>query len=95
VVVLSASFDPGWQATVDGRRVPTEMVAPALVGVAVPAGTHAVVFRYVGFGGYVWLLALLVAVVLALIALDTRAWGPMRSRRRAARAGGVRPPSQL
>ncbi len=36
-VALSASFDPGWTARVDGRRVATEMLAPALVGVSVRA----------------------------------------------------------
>ena len=50
VVVLSASYDPGWTATVNGRRVPTRMVAPALVAVNVPAGTDHVVFRFRGYG---------------------------------------------
>ncbi|MGA8722772.1 MAG: YfhO family protein, partial [Solirubrobacteraceae bacterium] len=50
VVVLSASFDPGWAATVDGRPQPTKMVAPALVATTIPAGTHRVVFSYHGFG---------------------------------------------
>jgi hypothetical protein len=36
VAVLSASYDPGWTATVNGRRQPTRMVAPALVAVDVP-----------------------------------------------------------
>jgi hypothetical protein len=31
VVVLSTSFDDGWNATVDGRRQPTTMASPALV----------------------------------------------------------------
>jgi hypothetical protein len=52
VVVLSASYDDGWTATVDGRPRPVEMVAPALVATAVPAGAHTVVFRYRGYSGY-------------------------------------------
>ena len=39
-VVLSASYDPGWRATVNGRPAPTVMVAPALVGVVVGPGVH-------------------------------------------------------
>lgn len=46
VVLLSASYDPGWRATVDGRSAPTEMIAPALVGVRVTAGEHRVAFTY-------------------------------------------------
>ena len=34
----SASYDPGWHATVNGRPAPTVMVAPALVGVVVGPG---------------------------------------------------------
>jgi hypothetical protein len=52
VVLLKASFDPGWTATVDGRHVATEMVAPALVGVTVAPGRHHVVFTYHGYGSY-------------------------------------------
>jgi uncharacterized membrane protein YfhO len=68
VVVLSASYDPGWTVTVNGRPVPTRMVAPALVGVDVPAGPDHVVFRFHGYGDYPELFALS-AVALALIAL--------------------------
>ncbi|MGH9132242.1 MAG: YfhO family protein, partial [Acidimicrobiales bacterium] len=63
---LSASYDPGWTATVDGRSVATQMVAPALVGVRVSAGTHRIVFDYQGFGYYPELGALLVLALLAL-----------------------------
>jgi hypothetical protein len=58
VVVLSASYDPGWTATVNGLRRPTRMVAPALVAVDVPAGTDHVTFRFDGYGDYPALLAL-------------------------------------
>jgi hypothetical protein len=66
VVVLSASFDPGWSGSVDGRPVATEMVAPALVAVTVPPGAHQVVFRYHGFAAYPELLALALLSLLAL-----------------------------
>jgi hypothetical protein len=58
VAVLSASYDPGWTATVNGRRLPVRMVAPALVAVDVPAGTDHVVFRFHGYGHYPELLVL-------------------------------------
>ena len=67
VAVLSASYDPGWTATVNGRRRPTRMVAPALVAVDVPAGTDHVVFRFHGYGDYPELLALS-GLTLAMIA---------------------------
>jgi hypothetical protein len=79
VAVLSASYDPGWTATVDGRPQPIRMVAPALVAVDVPAGTDRIVFRYQGYGDYPELLALS-ALTLVMVAA-----GPLcvrRARRR-------------
>ena len=76
IVVLSASFDPGWTATVDGRRVATRMVAPALVAVDVPAGTDRVVFRFHGYGDYPELLVL-GGLTLAGLAI-ARFWGRAR-----------------
>lgn len=67
VVVLSASYDPGWTATVNGRRQPTLMVAPALVAVDVPAGTDHVAFSFHGYGDYPELFALS-GLTLAIIA---------------------------
>jgi hypothetical protein len=58
VAVLSASYDPGWTATVNGRPQPIRMVAPALVAVDVPAGADRVVFSYHGYGDYPELFAL-------------------------------------
>jgi hypothetical protein len=72
-VVLSASFDPGWRATVDGQPAPTVMVAPALVGVDVGPGVHTVTFHYAGFGSYP-ALALLGVVVLAVLAVAPWLW---------------------
>jgi Bacterial membrane protein YfhO len=79
VVVLSASFDPGWAATVDGRPQPTQMVAPALVATAIPAGTHRVVFSYHGFDGYPLLFAC------AALLFAPAAWLRLRRSRRATR----------
>jgi len=79
IAVLSASYDPGWTATVNGRRRPTRMVAPALVAVDVPAGPDHVVFRFDGYGDYPELLALS-GLVLATVALVPLCLG--RARRR-------------
>lgn len=85
VVVLSASYDPGWVATVDGRRVTTEMLAPALVGVAVGPGRHAVSFTYQGYAGYPWLLALAALTLVALLRWGNRGGRPHRRRRTTSR----------
>ncbi len=57
-VLVSVSYDPGWQAWVDGRRAPTEILAPAVLGVVVGQGSHDVVFAYRGPGDYPELFAL-------------------------------------
>ncbi|MGA2521860.1 MAG: hypothetical protein ABSG81_13715 [Acidimicrobiales bacterium] len=82
-VVLSASFDPGWTALVDGRRAHVVMLAPALPAVEVGPGTHVVSFRYGGFGLYPELFALSAVAVLALVLYSVRAGeGADRDRRR-------------
>ncbi len=86
IVVLSASYDPGWRATVDGHARPTLMVAPALVGVRVGAGTHRIEFRYVGYSGYALLFAISAATLLLVLL-----WRPLGSRRRRDPASGPRP----
>ena len=73
VVALSASYDPGWTAVVDGRVTPTEMLAPAIVGVTLDAGVHHVVWQYQGYGSYDALLAVLVLTMGALVAWHVRA----------------------
>jgi hypothetical protein len=49
------------------------MVAPALVGVVVGAGVHAVTFSYAAYGAYDALFALAL-VVFALLALAPLIW---------------------
>jgi len=66
IVTLSASFDPGWQVSVDGRMEATEMLAPAVVGVKVGAGVHRVVIMYRGFVYYPELVLLGVVALIAL-----------------------------
>ena len=77
--VLSTSYDPGWTVTVNGRSRPTLMVAPALVGVDVPAGTDHVVFRFHGYGDYPELLALSGLTLATVVAAPV---GLRRARRR-------------
>ncbi len=45
-VVLSDTFYAGWQATVDGERVPIYRANSIMRGVALPAGMHEVVFTF-------------------------------------------------
>ncbi len=78
-VVLSASFDPGWKAMVDGHRVATEMLAPALVAVTVPPGRHRIVFSYGGFGLYPELWVLAVVALLGIVWIARRAHRPRSS----------------
>ena len=84
VAVLSASYDPGWTATVNGRPESIRMVAPALVAVDVPAGTDHVVFRYHGYGDYPALFSLS-ALTLAMVAFAPMCVGYARRRRAAVR----------
>jgi hypothetical protein len=94
VVVLSASFDPGWTATVDGRSQPTEMVAPALVATTVKAGTHRVVFRYRGFRGYPLLFAISAATLLTLLCVEvTRPHAAAQCKRRRLSHTAAGPPT--
>lgn len=66
MVLLKASFDPRWTVEVDGREVPTQMIAPSFVGREVAAGHHSIAFRYRPFSRYDALLAF-GAVVFAVL----------------------------
>jgi hypothetical protein len=86
VVLIKASFDPRFQALVDGAPVPVQMVAPALVGVPVSAGPHRVSVIYHAYPWYAPLFAVGIAAVLLLWA-----WG----RRRRTDLTGSSPPETL
>jgi hypothetical protein len=73
LLVLTDTWAPGWQATVDGRDVPIHRVDTALRGVVVEPGSHEVVFRYIPVFTYAgFLLALLGLVGTIVIALIIR-----------------------
>lgn len=69
VVLLKASYDRRWTATVDGVRTKPVMMAPSLVGVEVPPGVHAVDFRYAPYGNYPLLFVIGFVTLLALVVL--------------------------
>ena len=75
VVLLSASYDPGWQVTVDGHRAGTEILAPAVVGVTVGPGFHRIAFQYVGYRHYSLLFALAMIGLAAAGAVSVGASG--------------------
>ena len=79
LVVLTDDFYPGWSATVDGRPATVHRVDYLLRGVAVPSGSHTIVFTYRPASWTVgWIisalcaLGLLAAVATALVARRRR-----------------------
>ncbi len=64
IVVISASYDPGWQAEIDGKPADVFVADHALMAIAIPAGVHIVTLRYEAPG-----LALGLAISSASVAL--------------------------
>jgi hypothetical protein len=77
VVLLKASYHPRWHVTVDGRPARTQMVAPGMVAVPVPEGTHRVEFVYEPYPHYLLLFAV-GGLAILLLAL----FPPLAERRR-------------
>jgi hypothetical protein len=78
VVLLKATYDRRWTATVDDVSAKPVMMAPSLVGVEVPAGRHTVVFRYKPYSHYPLLLTLGLLALLGLAIVDRRELLPAR-----------------
>ncbi len=74
-VMLKESYAPHWTATVDGKPVKPQMLAPSFVGIPVPAGTHEVAFQYRPSRSYPALFGLGALTLLGL------ALGPVARRR--------------
>jgi hypothetical protein len=72
VVMLKASFDGGWTATVDGVFKPVFMVAPSYPGVEVGPGEHDVRFEYRSSTNYPLLFLVGLVALIGLAALDGR-----------------------
>jgi len=79
VVLLKASFDPRFEATLDGGAVTPYMVAPGMVGVTVPPGRHAVEIHYRVYPSYALLITAGAVAVLAL-AVGPLVWRGLRGR---------------
>jgi hypothetical protein len=72
-LVLTDTFYPGWNAYLDGKRVPIVRANYLFRAIAVPAGAHRVVFRYEPVSFYAGLLtALSFIAVLTIFALLRR-----------------------
>jgi uncharacterized membrane protein YfhO len=73
MVIAGETYSPGWQATVDGRRVRIHEAYSALRGVVVDAGRHRVEMRYrpgsVFLGALMTSLGIAGAVVLRILAI--------------------------
>ena len=65
-VMLKESYDPHWTATVDGKPVKPQMLAPSFVGVPVPAGDHMVAFSYRSTSSYPALFGIGVLTLLTI-----------------------------
>jgi hypothetical protein len=80
-LVLLDSYYPGWQATIDGRRVSIQAANEAFRGVRVPPGAHQVDFRYRPTSVLAGGLASLAGWLIVLLGLIVRPRRPRRQGR--------------
>ena len=77
-LVVAEQWDPGWSATLDGRKVAVQHAGPLFLAVEVTEGTHRLELRYRSPGLDVGLALFAFALCLVLTLLAER--GPSRSR---------------
>jgi len=66
LAIFKMTWHPDWKASLDGQPRETAMLSPGFVGIPVPPGRHALVFRYEPGYRKLWMaLAGVFAVVLA------------------------------
>jgi uncharacterized membrane protein YfhO len=82
-LVLVEAYDPGWRASVDGSPAEVRRANVGFRAVAVPGGTHRVVFVYRPRAALVGLAASIVTLVVCAFALGRQ--------RGTSVAGSVRP----
>jgi uncharacterized membrane protein YfhO len=85
-LVLTDTYYPGWQATVDGE--PTEIVRANFLfrGVRLGAGTQKVEFTYRPRSFWLGAAAALLGLAVAALALAVEVWRRARARARRRRA---------
>jgi uncharacterized membrane protein YfhO len=80
MVIVSETFFPGWQATVDGRSTPIYEAYGAVRGVVVGEGTHRIEMRYrpatVYAGAALTLSGVLALAVWASLAAGSKKMAP-------------------
>jgi hypothetical protein len=92
-LVTSEVYEPGWKAWLDGDEVEVYPTDVGLRGIALPAGTHSVEFRYEPLSLRLGFVVSLVAHVILVGVLAAGAWNGLRRRHRmsaapSARSGG-------
>lgn len=68
-LLTSVSYDPGWQAKIDGEKVPTVPVMGSLIGIKVPAGSKELILFFRPKGLYVGAGISLISLMLFLIGM--------------------------
>lgn len=68
-LITSVSYDPGWQAKIDGEKVPTVPVMGSLIGIEVPAGSKELILFFRPKGLYVGAGISLISLTLFLIGM--------------------------
>jgi hypothetical protein len=76
-LVLVEELFPGWQATVDGRRIPVELWQKAFQSVPVASGEHLVTFEYAPVSIRIGALISLCSLAGLILALRLRGKGPL------------------